>query len=244
LQSRGSCGPSVSCASVRSDAAARASGGGVCRGSARREPDAGWRPPQKRWRNGGAPRAPAALGAAQRPRLCGAPRRRRRPCRGGIDGLPAPARVACGPNQRPQGLPRRLRGAVQGAQHRGVPRFPHGGFLLECTPPRGGTARQRPRCIAPPPGVKTHVEHGGLHCRHAPAVGRGAPDTPLGTAGGLTEGARSAAGRCATVDDLGTRTVQAADREERPGPCLPQGGYEDEAQCDSHRSPSPLLKHY
>ena len=28
------------------------------------------------------------------------------------------------------------------------------------------------------------------------------------------------------------------------GPCLLNGGYEDEAQCDSNLSPSPLLKHY
>jgi hypothetical protein len=38
--------------------------------------------------------------------------------------------------------------------------------------------------------------------------------------------------------------VRAADRDERHGPFLPRGGYEDEAQCDSNLSLSPLLKHY
>jgi hypothetical protein len=28
------------------------------------------------------------------------------------------------------------------------------------------------------------------------------------------------------------------------GPFLSEGGYRDEAQCDIHLSPSPLLKHY
>jgi hypothetical protein len=32
--------------------------------------------------------------------------------------------------------------------------------------------------------------------------------------------------------------------DERHGPFLPDGGYEDEAQCDINLSPSPLLKHY
>jgi hypothetical protein len=38
--------------------------------------------------------------------------------------------------------------------------------------------------------------------------------------------------------------VRAADGDERHGPFLPDGGYKDEAQCDSNLSPSPLLKHY
>src|SRR5262249_16855695 len=45
-------------------------------------------------------------------------------------------------------------------------------------------------------------------------------------------------------DDLITLTVRAADCDERHGPFLPKRDYEDEAQCDSNRSPSPLLKHY
>src|SRR5262249_24949176 len=69
-------------------------------------------------------------------------------------------------------------------------------------------------------------------------------ETPLGTEGVLTEVVLSAPGRFATFDDLVTLTVQAADSDERHGPFLSKGGYEDEAQCDIHRSPSPLLKHY
>ena len=53
-----------------------------------------------------------------------------------------------------------------------------------------------------------------------------------------------AAGRFAAFDDLVTLTVQAADGDARHGLFLPQGGYEDEAQCDINLSPSPLLKHY
>ena len=45
-------------------------------------------------------------------------------------------------------------------------------------------------------------------------------------------------------DDLVTLAVWAADGDERHGPFLPNRGYEDEAQCDSNLSPSPLLKHY
>jgi ABC-type maltose transport system permease subunit len=41
-----------------------------------------------------------------------------------------------------------------------------------------------------------------------------------------------------------TLTVRAADGDERHGPFLPKGGYEDEAQCAITLSPSPLLKHY
>src|SRR5262249_34188922 len=41
-----------------------------------------------------------------------------------------------------------------------------------------------------------------------------------------------------------TLTVRAADRDERHGPFLPKRDYEDEAQCDSNLSLSPLLKHY
>src|ERR1051326_7775571 len=51
-------------------------------------------------------------------------------------------------------------------------------------------------------------------------------------------------GRFAAFDDLVTLTVRAADCDERHGPFLPKGGYEDEAQCDSILSSSPLLKHY
>jgi site-specific recombinase XerC len=38
--------------------------------------------------------------------------------------------------------------------------------------------------------------------------------------------------------------MRAADSDKRHGPFLPKRDYEDEAQCDSNLSPSPLLKHY
>ena len=69
-------------------------------------------------------------------------------------------------------------------------------------------------------------------------------ETPPGTDGVLTEVELGALGRFAAFDDLVTLTVRAADGDERHGPFLPDGGYEDKAQCASHRSPSPLLKHY
>src|SRR5262249_6452117 len=54
----------------------------------------------------------------------------------------------------------------------------------------------------------------------------------------------SAPGRFAAFDDLVTLTVRTLDGDERHGPFLPKGSYEDEAQCDINRSSSPLLKHY
>jgi hypothetical protein len=69
-------------------------------------------------------------------------------------------------------------------------------------------------------------------------------ETPLGTQGVLAEVALGTPGRFAAFDDLVTLTVRAADSDERHGPFLPKGGYEDKAQCASNRSPSPLLKHY
>ena len=69
-------------------------------------------------------------------------------------------------------------------------------------------------------------------------------ETPPGTDGVLTEVELGALGRFAAFDDLVTLTVRAADGDERHGPFLPDGGYKDEAQCDSNLSPSPLLKHY
>src|SRR6266446_296896 len=51
-------------------------------------------------------------------------------------------------------------------------------------------------------------------------------------------------GRFAAFDDLVTLTVRTVDRDASHGPFLPEGGYEDEAQCDSNRSLSPLLKYY
>jgi hypothetical protein len=103
---------------------------------------------------------------------------------------------------------------------------------------------QRPRRIAYPTGVETHVDDRLLDFRQAPPIAVVEQETTLSTEGVLTEITLGAAGRFAAFDDLITLTVRAADGDERHGPFLPMRSYEDEAQCDIHLSPSPLLKHY
>ena len=168
-------------------------------------------------------------------------------------GLPHPAWGACGAATSPPRSPRRGAGALtgygpllrgQGAPPRGLPRLQHGGVRRECTPHRVGTAVQRSRRSAPPAGLETPRAERGLACRPAPAVARVEPATACATEGGLTEGARGAPGRWAACAAWVTLTVRTADGDERHGPFLPKGGDEDEAQCDIHLSPSPLLKHY
>jgi hypothetical protein len=80
--------------------------------------------------------------------------------------------------------------------------------------------------------------------RQAPAVAIVEEKTAPDTEGVLAEVALRAPGCFAAFDDLVTLTVRAADRDERHGPFLPKRDYEDEVQCDSNLSPSPLLKHY
>src|SRR5215831_17219399 len=81
---------------------------------------------------------------------------------------------------------------------------------------------QRPRRIAHPAGVETHVDNGLLHFWQAPAVAIVEQETPLGTAGVLTEVALGTPGRFAAFDNLVTLTVQAADSDERHKPFLPK----------------------
>src|SRR5262249_41721411 len=103
---------------------------------------------------------------------------------------------------------------------------------------------QRPSRIAYPTGVETHGDDRLFDFRHAPAVAIVQQETALGTAGVLTEVALGTPGRFAAFDDLVTLAMRAADGDERHGPFLSKRGYKEEAQCDSNRSPSPLLKHY
>src|SRR5262249_39644833 len=133
---------------------------------------------------------------------------------------------------------------VQRAQQRGVHRLQHGFFLLEFPQHRVGTDMQRSRRITYPARVETHVDDRLLHFGQAPAVAIVEQETALGTEGVLAEVTLGAPGRFATFDDLVTLTVRAADGDERHRPFLPKRDYEDEAQCDIDRSPSPLLKHY
>src|SRR5215470_2268136 len=100
---------------------------------------------------------------------------------------------------------------------------------------------QRSRRIAYPARVETHVDDRLLHFRQAPAVAIVEQETPLGTESVLTEITLGAAGRFAAFDDLVTLTVRAADGNESHRPFLPMRSYKGEAQCDIHRSPSPLL---
>jgi hypothetical protein len=93
-------------------------------------------------------------------------------------------------------------------------------------------------------GIETHVDDRLLDLRQAPPIAVVEQETANSTEGVLTEVALSAAGRFAAFDDVVTLTVRAADGDERHGPFLPQRGCQNEAQCDSNLSPSPLLKHY
>src|SRR6266568_5331708 len=170
-----------------------------------------------------------------------------------VNGMPQPAWVAFVADKRPHLIYLSFAGSlniyghlrrVQRAQQRGVHRLQHGFFLLEFTEHRVGTDMQRPSRIAYPTGVATHVDDRVLDFRQAPTVAIVEQETALGTEGVLTEVALGTPGRFAAFDDLVTLTVRAADRDESHGPFLPKGGYEDEAQCDINRSPSPLLKHY
>src|SRR5262245_13764445 len=103
---------------------------------------------------------------------------------------------------------------------------------------------QGARRITHPTGIETHVDDRLLDLRQASAVAIVEEETALGTEGVLAEVALGTPGRFAAFDDLVTLTMRAADRDEGHGPFLPQRDYEDEAQCDSILSPSPLLKHY
>src|SRR5262249_40383893 len=103
---------------------------------------------------------------------------------------------------------------------------------------------QGSRRITHPTGIETHVDDRFLDFRQAPAVAIVEQKTAFGTAGVLAEVALGSSGRFAPFDDLLTLTVRASDGDERHGPFLPKRDYEDEAQCDSNLSPSPLLKHY
>src|SRR5215467_10691995 len=103
---------------------------------------------------------------------------------------------------------------------------------------------QGSRRIAHPAGIETHVDDHVLDLRQTPAIAIVEQKTALGTQSVLAEVALGSSGRFAAFDDLVTLTVRATDGDERHGPFPPDGGYKDEAQCDSNRSPSPLLKHY
>src|SRR4030095_12090124 len=103
---------------------------------------------------------------------------------------------------------------------------------------------QRSCHIAHPTGIEAHVDDGLLHFRQAPSVAIVEQKTSLGTQGVLAQVALGSSGCFPAFDNLVTLTVRASDCDERHGPFLPNGGYEDEAQCDSNLSPSPLLKHY
>src|SRR5262249_43290520 len=172
-----------------------------------------------------------------------------------IDGMPEPAGVAFVPDKRPHLIHLRLRfpcalhvpghlGGVHRAQHSGVHRLQHRGFLPEFTQHGVGTDMQGSRRITYPTGIETHADDHVLDLRQTPAIAIVEQKTALGTQSVRAEVALGSSGRFAAFDDLVTLTVRAADSDECHGPFLPKRDYEDEAQCDSNLSPSPLLKHY
>src|SRR5262245_5962786 len=172
-----------------------------------------------------------------------------------IDGVPEPALVAFVPDKRPHLIHLRLRfpsalqvpghlGRIQCAQQSGVHRLQPYFFLLEFTQHGVGTDMQGSRRITHPTGIETHVDDRLFDVRQAPTVAIVEEKTSPDTEGVLAEVALCAPGCFAAFDDLVTLTVRAADRDERHRPFLPKRDYEDEAQCDSNLSPSPLLKHY
>src|SRR5262249_35651351 len=135
-------------------------------------------------------------------------------------------------------------GRIQRAQHSGVHRLQHSFFLLEFPQHGVGTDMQGARRITHPTGIETHVDDRLFDVRQAPTVAIVEEKTSPDTEGILAEVALGAPRCFAAFDDLVTLTVRAADRDERHGPFLPKRDYEDEAQCDSNLSLSPLLKHY
>src|SRR5215470_18434085 len=169
--------------------------------------------------------------------------------------MPEPAWVPFVPDKRPHLIHLRLRFAslrnihgnvlwVQRAEQGGVHRLQGHFFLLEFPQHGVGTDMQGSRRITHPTGIETHVDDRFLDFRQAPAVAIVEQKTAFGTAGVLAEVALGSSGRFAPFDDLLALTVRASDCDESHGPFLPKGSYEDEAQCDMHLSPSPLLKHY
>src|SRR5215468_3178661 len=169
--------------------------------------------------------------------------------------MPEPAWVPFVPDKRPHLIHLRLRFAslrnihgnvrwVQRAEQGGVHRLQGYFFLLEFPQHGVGTDMQGSRRITHPTGIETHVDDRLFDFRQAPTVAIVEQKTSPDTEGVLAEVALCAPGCFAAFDDLVTLTVRAADRDERHRPFLPKRDYEDEAQCDSNLSPSPLLKHY
>src|SRR5215510_6607751 len=172
-----------------------------------------------------------------------------------LDGMPEPAGVAFVPDKRPHFIHLRLcfpsalhvpghLSGVQRTQQRGVHRLQHCCFLLEFSQHSVGTDMQGSRRITYPTGIEAHIDDRLLDLRQAPAIAIVEQETAPGTVVVLTEVALGSPGCFAAFDDLVTLTMRATDGDERHGPFLPKGGYEDEAQCDSNLSSSPLLKHY
>src|SRR5215813_4067597 len=83
-----------------------------------------------------------------------------------------------------------------------------------------------------------------LHLGQTSAVAVVEQKTAFGARHVLAQVALGTPARFPTFDNLFTVTVGTLDRNERHGPLLTCGRYQDEAQCDINRRPSPLLEHY
>jgi hypothetical protein len=98
--------------------------------------------------------------------------------------------------------------------------------------------------VAHATGVEAHINDALLDLGHTPLVTVVEQKTAFGTPRVLAQVALCPAPGFAAFDDLLAVAVGTLDRDEGHGPLLAFGGYQDEAQCDINRSPSPLLEHY
>src|SRR5262245_48912951 len=133
---------------------------------------------------------------------------------------------------------------VQGGEQGRVDRLQRRCFLPELTEHRVSTDTQHPRGITTPTSIEAHVNDRVLHLRHTPAVAVVEQKTPCDAGGVLAQVALCTATCFAAFDDRLPETVGTLDRDERHGLLLAVGRYQDEVQCDSNLSPSPLLEHY
>ena len=104
---------------------------------------------------------------------------------------------------------------------------------------------ERPGRIANPTGIETHVDDEILHFRYTAPVVRVEEKTARGTEDILAEVALDSVSRFAALGNLMVLAVRTSDCDTcRHGPLLPDGCWEDLAQCDINVSRPPLLRHY
>ena len=123
---------------------------------------------------------------------------------------------------------------MYGAQPGRVDQRKRGVFLFEVAPSGVRPAPEPPRCIAEPTGIAAQGKARGLHRGPAAAVAVGEEKTALDTRGVLAQIALDAPVCLAVFDHLLTVPRRVLNRDACPGPLLPAGHCQDEAQCDIH----------